>query len=233
MVPRSDQLQSNWVVATLFLGAVGFVGVLNTPAPGTNDVNNPTKKDTDKLSQPLLLSKSFISERGDKWADPFESLPESLPESVAKNSTIDLNYMEVVDSLLKDQGELLIIPKIIPGETTDKARESRIRHRHAMELAFVSSGYQMYIPDSMTYVQATFESYLTKTEHTEKKVFVPVTLYRKQTQEKELLLLVFWVNQEQLGERPMLALAQMLNSILASSNKDLLIKFCLYTCLFF
>jgi hypothetical protein len=225
MVPRSDQLQSNWVVATLFLGAVGFVGVLNTTAPGTNDVNNPTKKDIDKLSQPFLLSKSFISERGDKWADPFESVPESLPESLPKNSTIDLNYMEVVESLLRDQGELLIIPKIIPGETTDKARESRIRHRHAMELAFVSSGYQMYIPDSMTYVQATFEAYLTKTERTEKKVFVPVTLYRKQTQEKELLLLVFWVNQEQLGERPMLALAQMLNSILASSNKDLLIKF--------
>ncbi|MCY2977890.1 MAG: hypothetical protein NTU79_04395 [Planctomycetota bacterium] len=221
MVPRSDQLQSNWVVATLFLGAVGFVGVLYTPAPGTNDVNNPTKKDMDKLPQPFLLSKSFISERRDKWADPFESVPEKVPE----NSALDLNYMEVVDSLLKDQGELLIIPKIMPGETTDKAREARIRHRHAMELAFVSSGYQMHIPDSMTYVQATFDSYITKTERTEKTIVVPVTLYRKRTEEKELLLLVFWINQEQLGERPMLALAQMLNSILVSSDRDLLIKF--------
>lgn len=233
MVPRSDQLQSNWVVATLFLGALGFVGVLYTPATGTKVVNNQTKKDMDKLAQPFLSSKSFISKRVDKWADPFESVPESVPEKVLEsvpekvpeNAEIDLNYMKVVDSLLKDQGELLIIPKIMPGEATDKARESRIRNRHAMELAFVSSGYQMHIPDSMTYVQATFESYITKAERTEKKIVVPVTLYTKEIEGKVRLLLVFWVDQEQLGERPMRALAQMLNSIFKSPSNCLLTKF--------
>jgi len=227
MLSRSDQLQSNWVVATLFLGALGFVGVLYTPATGTKDGNSsinvidPTKKDIEILSKPLLSSKSFVSKRRDKWADPFESVPKKVPG----NAELDLNYLEVVDSLLKDQGELLIVPKIISGETTDKARELRIRNRHATELAFVSSGYQMHIPDSMTYVQATFESYITRTEHTQKKIVVPVTLYTKEIEGKVRLLLVFWIDQEQLGERPMRALAQILSNIFSSPNECLLTKF--------
>ena len=162
--------------------------------------------------------------------DPFESIQKKLefpknsieatdPKSVA---TVDVlrTKLEQPDKV----SSLLVIVKIVNGKATAEGSETRRRQRLALESAMSWAGYSMTYPGRMTYITAEYDYYHTPTAASGHKIDLPLKLYSKDIKAttgeiNQRLVVVAWVRDEHLGEKPLNTIAQITRSLLDSDEK--------------
>lgn len=232
-MPIDDRSNSNpWLWATLIFGLLGVV----TTAPLINEtgLHKPESIKSDSVqvdtSDALYPAPgNAISKKLGPWADPFEPINGKLnfAPSVAKSPTL----LEIIQSQLTPKeehrsGKLLVVAKIVSGKETEDGEETRRRHRHALELAMTTAGYSMPFPDRMTFTQADYDFYHTEQNRSTNTIDVPIKLYKRIHRYETIpesqvqLVLVAWIREEHLGERPLTAISQIVQNVIPG-NSDL------------
>ena len=153
-----------------------------------------------------------ISLSSELWADPWAAIEASERSTPRSDESIDgATASELVRDTL-DLGQLLVMPMIVDGKRLDQSKLSRVRTRHALELALAQSGFKMQYPHRMTYVNCKVDFHLSLNRTRDWDFDVPVKLYRNDDSKR--LILIVWIKEQFLGRRPLGSMAQILNAIL-------------------
>lgn len=108
----------------------------------------------------------------------------------------------------------LCLPVLVPGGPYAEDREKRMRIRYSVVTALAESNYHLKYDRRMTY--AVPKIYIrVMWGWQEREIVVPIKLYRYENLEhpevKKPQVLVLWINENELGLRPLLALHRILN----------------------
>ena len=129
-------------------------------------------------------------------------------------------------NLAKDERNkhLVVMPVLVPGEPYAEHRELRMRTRYAVLAALGRCGYELALPTRMSYVTVPVRTdFSVVGQQVRKDVVVPVKLYRRKLAENASNavrrenptdsqgVLVLWINEGQLSDRPLNAVSQILN----------------------
>jgi hypothetical protein len=111
---------------------------------------------------------------------------------------------------------LMIQLTLVPGAMSGNEVETRIRNRHAFEIAMSTQGFRPFLADRITFIRMpkVVTSFSTGHEVKQDAEF-PVKLYQNGNSE---MILNIWVNQDLLGESPW----QFLDSIVASIDDQII-----------
>ncbi|MEX0679552.1 MAG: hypothetical protein WD063_20935 [Pirellulales bacterium] len=118
----------------------------------------------------------------------------------------------------------LCLPVFLPGSPYAEDKEKRMRIRYAVDTALSESGYHPKDSSHLDYVvPKVFVRVLRGWQQSE--IVVPVKLYRHETHDsgdaaqKRPQVLVFWINEPELGLRPLLAMHRILQAVFSRVNK--------------
>jgi hypothetical protein len=112
---------------------------------------------------------------------------------------------------LVDKGATICLPVFVSGGPYAEDKERRMRTRYAVVTALAESGYALKTSDQIDYLVAkVFVRVLRGWQ--EREIVVPVKLYRDD-HNKRPQVLVLWINEVELGLRPLLATHRILNEI--------------------
>ena len=144
----------------------------------------------------------------------------------------------VTDSKGSGNGKLLLMPVLLPGGPYAEDQERRMRIRYAVLAGLGTCHYSLDLSDRMSYVriplttyfptvgdkQASPENGTLKGSTITKDIVVPVKLYRqdKIRHEHDVAfggVLVCWVNEDQLGARPLTALRDITNGLFSQCDQ--------------
>jgi hypothetical protein len=116
-------------------------------------------------------------------------------------------------SLVK-QGSLLCLAVYVPGEPYAEDQERRTRFRYAVESALADSEYRLEYSRRLSYIVP--KVYIRAPGGwQEREIVVPLKLYRSGSSPpaNPKHILVLWINQTEIGQRPLLALHRILHAI--------------------
>lgn len=135
-------------------------------------------------------------------------------------------FRAIVDGCTRGEGKghqrFLCMPVLLPGGAYDEDKQTRLKTRYALLSALAVRHYRLSLPDRMSYVKIPI-----CVEHraigslSEVELAVPVKLFAKDSvrrsdpyRDKDYsAILVCWVNESQLGDRPLMALLQILDGL--------------------
>lgn len=155
------------------------------------------------------------------WEDP---LGASYRDALQRKIKL-LHNDGAYDKIVKDQAtdnsgdkRLLVMPVLLPGSPSAEDLETRKRIRYAVLAGLANAGYELRLNDRMSYVRIpvhrefkTLDSSDDSSDHKNPPPFlVPTKLYRlaKPNEGKYRAVLICWINQSQLGDRPLNAISQ-------------------------
>ena len=122
---------------------------------------------------------------------------------------------------------LLFLPVLVPGSPYGEDAETRIRTRYAVLAALANCGYNLELNDRMSYVkvnvQTTFKV-LDKAPQAASPLTIPTKLYRPRAGEDVEReyggVLVGWLNESQLGDRPLDVILQIYHQLFSPEQRD-------------
>ena len=132
------------------------------------------------------------------------------------------NTQKFFQSLVDERAiETTCVPVFAPGGPYAEDKETRMRVRYAVVTALAEAGYNLKYPRRMSYlISQVFVRVLRGWQ--ERQIVVPVKLYRHADQKKQVIVL--WINEAELGLRPLLATHRILNSIFAEVSNGSSLK---------
>lgn len=120
------------------------------------------------------------------------------------------------DLVVNRKQPTLCLPVFVPGGPYAEDCERRMRIRYAIVTALAESGYHLKYARRMSYAVPRIYT-RTLWGWQEQEIVVPVKLFRTheegQEQGKKPQVLVLWINEDQLGERPLLATHRILHEL--------------------
>lgn len=136
-------------------------------------------------------------------------------------------FRNIVTSCLEnaaETGAYLCLPVMIRGEPYADDTESRKRITYAVFSALETCGYELNYPERLSYVKATVWADLGDLGWAPVEMVVPVKAFRRAdvpgaaspNHEGPAGVLVLWINERQLGNRPLDAIGQVLEGLLGS-----------------
>jgi len=162
------------------------------------------------------------------WEDPLaiayadeQNLPNQNPAAVAGKRPLVRKLMERIADKFSRKAPLLVIPVLVPGGIGAEEREQRIRTRYAVLSALAESGFQLNYPAQMTYADIPINIEIA-TDKQSQLIRVPLKLYTRRyvehlyddvappsaTDPVTTAVFALWVNENQLGDRPLQTLSQ-------------------------
>jgi hypothetical protein len=172
------------------------------------------------------------------WGDPFNGISEGkgasssasdLPAKPSVNATQAADYR----CLLSKFEKLTLLPVIVRGGDTYSERYDRINYRHAVELALAENDFSMEFPDRMSFVSVEWKV------RKDGDVFpwfseVPIKLYTRPalsvdnpvsrsmdaSPNGEQALLVCWIDNRLLGDKPLTTLSEVLSQIASQQESN-------------
>jgi hypothetical protein len=109
--------------------------------------------------------------------------------------------------------DTVVLPVFLPGSPYAEDKETRLRIRYAVVTALAESGYHLELSRRMSYL--TTKIYVRVLNGwQEREIVVPVKLYQSGPQKPQVL--VFWINESELGGQPLLATSRILNQVFES-----------------
>jgi hypothetical protein len=193
-----------------------------------------TRPEASKSKLPLPPSPTGMTSTYSRlWEDPLEAAyseetekacsPTASCEAEAELSPADRMRQLFVESTKaswslesKYRGEVLhLLIVLLPGEPHAEASETRKRIRYAVTTGLGVANYHLTYPDRMTYVDVEMAVYIKalNTLAKREKIRVPIKLYATKNDGKAKRLLVMWVNENGLGNKPLDAVSEMLGRL--------------------
>jgi hypothetical protein len=142
------------------------------------------------------------------WEDPLRA---TLTEPEKGNGDNVKRVMKGLAERAAKEGRLHVVPVLVRGGPYPNDLEQRMRTRYAVLSALASNRFQLALADRMTYIVAPIESFIGAAR--EWKLIdlrVPIKLYSRDENER---VLVLWINESQLGDKPINAIAQVLHHL--------------------
>jgi hypothetical protein len=107
----------------------------------------------------------------------------------------------------------LCLPVLIPGGPYAESKEKRMRVRYSIVTALAESGYHLQYPERMSYLPLkvwvrTLRGWIGS------PIVLPIKLYRADNSPTQILVL--WIDESQIGLRPLLALHRILNDVFSA-----------------
>jgi hypothetical protein len=119
---------------------------------------------------------------------------------------------------------LKVMPVFLPGGPYEDDREQRLRIRYALLSALGELGYQLKYPNRMSYVRLPVQVAVPPTAERPDRpnlhrheIVVPLKLFQAGSS-PDSRVLVLWINETQLGERPLAALTQVLEQLFTAED---------------
>ena len=211
---------------TLLLGLLGvlFAGTGNVAT--TNNTGPDDQAKEQRAGRGPVVGDQFpssddtLSYTTSLWGDPWEKEAKSAKEGEMRGEGATLVGDLLVDTCIKDQdNRLLVLPVIVDGNSDEEGVKSRVRRRHAVELALSTFGYRMRFPNRMTYKSCVIDYHLTRRKSIDAEFEVPIKLYHhvrndeKAGTSDDTFILVIWIKEEFLGACPMHALGQLVHQV--------------------
>lgn len=200
---QSFSIKQSWIaIAAVMASLLAVAGVVQTSSPNRTQGTSTN----DSLPSPGGL----VSFPQSTWEDPFKQL-QSAKAILASSSNqaiqpnVDLNSLQVIlaDRLAANptsHRSLLILMTLVPGNMTANEVETRLRNRHAFEIALSTQEFRPFLADRITFVRIPKVETSFSTRHQiTTDVELPVKLYQNGKSE---MILNIWVNQELMGEKP-------------------------------
>jgi hypothetical protein len=148
------------------------------------------------------------------WSRWFSSLGKSKQELTPSRLNDSQFQMKEHFRELVDNAPTLCLPVFVPGGPYADDKEKRMRIRYSLVTALAESGYSMQYNERMSYVVAKI--YVrTLRAWEQREIVIPVKLYRGPGPQ----VLVVWINESEVGLRPLLTIHRILNEIYSEVNK--------------
>jgi hypothetical protein len=124
-------------------------------------------------------------------------------------------------------GKFLCLPVLVPGEPYEGDTETRKRITYAVLSALTTCGYELSYPDRLSYVELAVEVDMRAVgELKPVQLVVPVKLFRRGDASNSIPnrqgpdgIEVLWINEDQLGDRPLAAIGQVLEGLYGDCHK--------------
>src|SRR5262249_52468953 len=129
-------------------------------------------------------------------------------------------------TVVKSKESVLCLPVLVRGEPYDYDSEHRKRTTYAVLSALGDSGYAPSFPDRLTYIELPV---LVDNQTVDKPIavthVVPIKLFRRievrgARQPGFEAVLVCWINEDQLGDRPLAVVAQVLEGMFGKIKRE-------------
>ncbi|MCD0458012.1 hypothetical protein [Roseiconus lacunae] len=238
----------SWTLPILLLVAVLFGGrlsFLSSPAPEPETKSEEVSGAIEANSIPS--GDGIVSQRSQLWIDPLKGLEKIKPELDAEkraerfqNLLADLTPRPRIESIVEGnpvyavdsprRSGLLMMPVLLSGGNGEDAIKRRKNTREAVVQSLMSQGYRLQYPDRLSYMQLPFQIGLGAGRNRFHHVVVPFKLYtyRPGTEDQGARttngyekVLVLYLDQSQLGNDPLCALAQLCTGVfLPLSNEE-------------
>ncbi len=128
-------------------------------------------------------------------------------------------------NIVDESGKLttLCLPVFVPGGPYAEDKERRMRIRYAVVTALAEAGYHLKFSRQMSYVVPRVNVRVFRGWQ-ERPIVVPVKLYRPESCPNDVRvarpqILLLWINESELGLRPLLATHRILNAIFSEVTK--------------
>ncbi|WP_149494723.1 hypothetical protein [Roseiconus lacunae] len=230
----------SWTLPILLLVAVLFGGrlsFLSSPAPEPETKSEEVSGAIEANSIPS--GDGIVSQRSQLWIDPLKGLEKIKPELDAEkraerfqNLLADLTPRPRIESIVEGnpvyavdsprRSGLLMMPVLLSGGNGEDAIKRRKNTREAVVQSLMSQGYRLQYPDRLSYMQLPFQIGLGAGRNRFHHVVVPFKLYtyRPGTEDQGARttngyekVLVLYLDQSQLGNDPLCALAQLCTGV--------------------
>lgn len=179
----------------------------------------------------------FKSVHARLWEDPLRAAGRGEPSDSSSAEDADSLLMrwiaprgstgdreaawKVLDAVRPESGEMLILPVLLPGGPSTDDSEQRKRIRYAVLSALNTCGFRLSFPDRMTYVDVPVAVQVAGSRLPPKRIRVPTKLFALDHTEpffddedgdgpKDRKALVLWINESQLGSKPLTAIYDIL-----------------------
>lgn len=231
----SEQNQSSHrvisVLPTMLIAAIAIIGYVQyQPALKSSRPLSPL--DNGIVDPPSPQGLHAINAR--LWEDPLHVQQTSIPPSSREypNEEYDVtNIQKHFQSLVRksedkmgdsDGPSLLCLPVFLPGGPYADDLEQRLRIRYAVLMGLASQGYHLKYPNKLSYVRIPIVINFGSGGDLKKiPLVVPVKLFRREgTGANPERVLVLWINESRLGDRPLTSLAQVLSNIFGMGNTN-------------
>ncbi len=147
----------------------------------------------------------------------------NLGRSKCAERDVSRYFKEIADPFLtsssKANCKFLCLAVLIPGEPYEADTELRKRITYAVFSALTTCGYELSYPDRMSYVEMPLAISAVR-QRTRVNLVVPTKLFERSqvtgapsNPDGPDAVHVFWINEDQLGDKPLSALGTLLNSM--------------------
>lgn len=199
-----------------------------TTLPGLSSLRPPPSKDVLTFEMPASPGLSSYPSR--LWEDPFTGLPTSVEQSeVAKIVDEFPKTFSHVRKATARGDEIMLLMVFVPGGKAAEEVEQRMRSRFAVNSALTSLGYELSFANRMSYGVACIRPSMGPAGDARDSihVFVPMKLYipANEILENEWRakgikkVIVCWINEDQLGQRPLYGLGQIAGELFGNLSK--------------
>jgi hypothetical protein len=178
------------------------------------------------------------------WDDPLVVAYQDSQKHKSKDNTALLQqdmhevvkrFMPTVEGTEVGAGQhakVLVMPVLVPGEPFGDDTEHRKRITYAVISALGVGGYELKYPDRLSYAQVSFRAFDAPTNRElDVDLTIPLKLFVAKTQGQEYVekdplhpayveVIVLWINESQLGSRPLAALRQILMGVFEKVPDD-------------
>ncbi len=211
-----------WPIAAILAPILAILGLSPNLRPKANPpAAAAAELPHDDVSSTFLPAHAnIVSHESRKWSDPFEFLDELKPSSFVDRGSKAIDV--VLDLQHAQQASLLFMCVMVPGNA--KNQESRIRERHAVELALSGEGFSEAFPSRMSYalvkdirLATSAASYQLAT------TFLPIKLYHQPAAEigtQPRLCIVMWMNENLLPYHPLTNLRNIIEAFIRQHSDD-------------
>jgi hypothetical protein len=201
-----------WMLSVV-IGIVAYVTTSQVPLqserpPADNSVFEPVPPSIPAIrplharlwEDPLIAALKDDQSRKEK---PSETAPRSLPQrAAAQSAEAPTNLPELFDKLPKP---LMVMPVLVTGEPYAEHREDRLRTQYALLTALGRCGYELQLPTRASYVKISIKTKFSSfADEIDTELVVPIKLFRPMNERSSKPpILVCWINETQLGVRPL------------------------------
>ncbi|MCA9214428.1 MAG: hypothetical protein KDB27_15260, partial [Planctomycetales bacterium] len=157
------------------------------------------------------------------WEDPFKHRSLALEQFEKPKTGTDTpeSYQSVLKRF-KEASEqpLLVMPVIVLGKQSGTDATDRIQYRHAVENALSLQGFSMDFEDRMSYIRIEDYKVIKKVENNRHEIpveaILPIKLYANGGDS----ILVMWIDNRLLGNRPLFAIERLIEKTLEWSEDE-------------
>ncbi|HLJ12303.1 MAG TPA: hypothetical protein VKU82_14000 [Planctomycetaceae bacterium] len=198
-------------------------------APGLNALHSRLWDD------PLAVAYEDSQRRHREGPKSSQSLGSLLQHALCLNSGQEelQRYFESVAQRFLDlrhgNGKFLCLPVLVPGEPYDSDTEDRKRITYAVLSALGCCGYELSAPDRVSYVELPMIVQIPALDESVclERFVVPAKLFQRTDVPGRVPnrdgpdgVMVLWINEDQLGRRPLAAIGQVLEGLFGKFNSN-------------